>query len=387
MKKTFNREINFILLCACVEPDGERRKCIENAADSSLNWDLVYEISLRQRVLPLLYENIKSLLPGKVPARIIEKLNSVYFDNVTRNISLSLFLLKILSLLKENNISAVPFKGPLLAQDVYGDIGLRPFSDLDILVSKNNAFVAWQILLEDGFQTELVLDDGQKHKYIMSEDHMAFSKGNMCVELHWDMFGDYLCKPMKFEDVEESLKESVINNREVPDLSSEDLLLYLCIHGAKHRWGYLEMVCCVAEVIKRKEINWEVVEMMAQKLRCQRIFAVGIYLSWKLLEAPIPGCILEKIKNERIVLELADEVIEDMFKEVASLELKNITDRFSFFHIKVRDSFSDKFRYVLKILFCPSVKEWQYFPVPASFSFVHYLLRPYRLIKTSLMGR
>ena len=208
----------------------------------------------------------------------------------------------------------------------------------------------------------------------------------MCVELHWEIFGNYLCKPMKFADVERNLKNAMINNRQVRNLSSEYLLLYLCVHGAKHKWVYLEMVCSVAEVIKRKEINWEVVKSLVLRWRCQRMFAVGIYLSWKLLEAPVPDHILEKIKNEKRISEIAEDVTEDMFKGVTYSELKIITDKFSFFHIKVRNSFSDKFRYVLKVLFCPSVKEWQYFPVPASLSFVYYFLRPYRLIKTGLMG-
>jgi len=172
--KTFNHEINFVLLCACVKPDDERRNGIENVASSTLNWDLVYEISLRQRVLPLLYENIKSRLSSRVPDRIIEKLKNVYFDNVTRNISLSSFLLKVLNILKEDDIVAVPFKGPLLAQYVYGDIGLRPFSDLDVLVNQNDAVCAWGILLENGFSPKLELDHGQRHKYTKLMSNISF---------------------------------------------------------------------------------------------------------------------------------------------------------------------------------------------------------------------
>ncbi len=379
-------EIDFVLLCACVEPDDERRdRIIEDAANADLDWDLVYRISLQQRVLPILFENIKSLLRGMAPNRIFKKLQDIYLNNTIRNLSFTLFLSNTLILLEENGVFAIPFKGPVLAQEIYGDIGLRPISDLDILVSKKDAVVAWEILLKDRFLPLLEINDRQKHVYIRSEDHMVFFNGSMHVELHWKILGNYLHKPIMLENLRKGLRKVIINNREVPDLSSEHLLLYLCVHGANHGWEHLERVCSVAEVIKKKSINWEIVEKMASDWQCQKMFALGIYLSWKLLEAPIPENVLNEIKKDKNVSKLVEEVVAFMFSKFTNItEAKNITARFSSFHIRVRDSLLDKLRYVLRLALCPTIKEWQYFPVPASFTFLYYFLRPYRLMKAGL---
>ena len=143
----------------------------------------------------------------------------------------------------------MPFKGLLTARDIYGDIGLRSFSDLDLLVKKNQALKASNLLKNQGFFPEIALDQRQAEKYIQVEDNMSFrfKENSLTVELHWEMSGYYLSKPLFFEDLEARAGNIEIHNQHFLNLSSEDLLLYLCVHGAKHGWKYLEQVCCIAE--------------------------------------------------------------------------------------------------------------------------------------------
>jgi len=59
--------------------------------------------------------------------------------NAARNVFLTNKLFEILNLFKKNDILALPFKGPVLAESVYGDLSLRQFVDLDILVHNHDA--------------------------------------------------------------------------------------------------------------------------------------------------------------------------------------------------------------------------------------------------------
>ena len=45
-------------------------------------------------------------------------------------------LIRIMKLLEKNDIKALAFKGPVLSQMVYGDITLRQYVDLDVLIRK-----------------------------------------------------------------------------------------------------------------------------------------------------------------------------------------------------------------------------------------------------------
>ena len=376
-------ELNFILLCACIEPDHERCSRIKNAADSNLDWDLIYEVSLHHRVFPLLYKNIKDILPNSLPDGIVQKFKNIYVKNATKNLYFSVFLIKVISFLQAHDIFVLPFKGPVLAQDIYTNIELRQFSDLDILVSKKDAVNAWNIFIKDGFQPELDLNNNQKQKYVKSEDHIAFSKGSICVELHWEMSGIYLARPLILEHVSQELGKILFVDREISNLCSEYLLVYLCVHGAKHGWENIEQVCCVAGIIK-KNLDWNLIETLALKWKCQKILKLGLYLSWKLLDTSLPDNVLDNIKKDETISGLAQEVVAVMFENITNSKVRDTTDRFSSFHIRIRDSFIDKLRYFFRLVFRPTDKEWLYFPVPGYLSFFHYFLRPCRLVLARL---
>jgi hypothetical protein len=61
------------------------------------------------------------------------------FEEIARkNLRFTAELIRILNCLESHGIAAIPFKGPTLAESVYGNLALREFSDLDILVRQSD---------------------------------------------------------------------------------------------------------------------------------------------------------------------------------------------------------------------------------------------------------
>ncbi len=379
-------ELRFVVLCSCLDPDSETQALIQKMGVTSLDWDKVYETAREQRTLPLVSRNIRSIIPAKTALPIAEKLKSFSFQNTTRNLFALNLLLNIVRIFRENNISVMPFKGLLTAEDIYGDIGLRSFSDLDLLVKKNQALKAWDLLKNQGFLPEISLDMGQAEKFIQVEDNMSFQfKGNnMPVELHWEMSGYYLSEPLFFEKLETRTRNIEIHNQHFLNLSSEDLLLYLCVHGAKHGWEYLEQVCCVAEVLKQKQLDWDLIEALSRDWKCANILYTGLMLATILFKAPVPDAVNKKMLVTKKNYDISESVLGNMFKKYGVPGDEKGKERFSSFHLQIRDRAWDKSRYFFRLAFRPTKKEWQHFPVPAWLSFVHYFLRPFRLVKEGL---
>jgi len=105
--------------------------------------------------MPLLYRSLKKTCQQAVPSTYLEQLRDLFLTNAARNVFLTAKLLELLDLFKENNIAALPFKGPVLAESIYGDISLRQFVDLDVLVHKRDALKARNLLLAHGYQPEI----------------------------------------------------------------------------------------------------------------------------------------------------------------------------------------------------------------------------------------
>jgi hypothetical protein len=205
------------------------------------------------------------------------------------------------------------------------------------------------------------------------------------VELHWELTGKYLSKPFILDEILGTLTSVSVLNHEFQALTPETMLVYLCIHGAKHEWMLLDWVCCVAELLQKHEnLNWDQVETLAANRSAVRMLQVGLQLSWMIFKAPVPSSLIEINKKDNRVLTLSQRLISGMFQHSSDGDSQSRNERFSSFHIQIRDSITDKLRYLARLVFIPTKNEWAACPLPASLASLHYLLRPCMLIMKSL---
>ncbi|MCB0226148.1 MAG: nucleotidyltransferase family protein, partial [Anaerolineae bacterium] len=116
----------------------------------------------RHGLVPLLYRHLEAIDPTASPKPIFARLWSQSQATAGRNLMLTQELLRLLDLLAANDIPAIPYKGPALAALVYGDISLRPFNDLDILVPQRAARRAKALLEANGYHYPDRLTEAQE---------------------------------------------------------------------------------------------------------------------------------------------------------------------------------------------------------------------------------
>ncbi len=107
----------------------------------------------------------------------------------------------ILSLLENNGIAAIPYKGPALAASVYGDLALRQFADLDIMVRNEDVLRARDVMASLGYQPQLELNDIQAvaHQRTKYELPLIRNPGRFIVELKWAVVDEYFSFRMDSE--------------------------------------------------------------------------------------------------------------------------------------------------------------------------------------------
>lgn len=385
----FSKEIELLLLSSYSNLNKQDFDRLKYLSTQNIDWLLLNELVVQNRIYVIVYKNLK-LIKENIPEAFISYLKKMAVSTGVRNLFFTAFLQKTVTAFGEQGIFVLPFKGPVLSEYVYNDILIRPFSDLDILVNKSDCVQAFNILKSQGLMAQFELKESQIKKYIDDEDHFVFydPKTKITIELHWDISGLYLSSSLSVTDLKNHLMIGTINGIQIPCLSAESLMVYLCVHGSKHGWEFLEQICCVAEIVKTyNNLDWKKIEDISTFWRCKKMVLLGLYLSKKLLRAPVPESILLDIAKDNLINKMADEVIAILFNKVSTQTSKSIPDRFSLFHLRIRDSITDKVRYVLRLIFRPTDKEWLYFPVPAHFSFIHYFLRPLRLLFVKLRGQ
>ena len=378
-----NPETDLLLCCAraCITPDIAEH--IHSLVQQDIDWEYLLKTSLHHRVMPLLYQSFKKTCPEEIPEKVLTQLQSYYLSNAKRNLRLTARLLEILNLFNNNNILAVPFKGPVLAKCIYGDISLRQFSDLDILIHPNDALKARSVLMANNYQPEIKLDDKQFRIYLKTKEAFTFicNERNVFLDLHCGLKAGNSSFSIHSNIFDNHLKPVVIEGHKVKSLPIEEMLLYLCIHGALHCWSSLGWISCVAELIRSNpDLNYERITQMVRRVKYERIFFLGLFLAQDLLGAEPPQNIKKDLNKDPKIKSLAMEVYRNLFFNNGTSTNNEISDKFSFFHIKVRDRFSEKIRYIIRSAMYPTKVDWRRFPVPASISFLLYLLRPARLL-------
>jgi len=380
---TGNRtEIDLLLSCSRMSMNAERAERVGTLLRNEIDWEYLLHTSISHGVVPLVYRSLTSTCPEAVPEGTMRELRDYFYANALRNLLFTRELLKILSYFNAHRVPAVPFKGPSLAESVYGDVSLRQFCDLDILVPRQHVVRAKEILISQGYVPEFPLTRTQEASYLESHYHydLRHSDGRTLVELHWRIVPKYFSSRLDAERFWEYLEPISLGGKEVLAFSPEDLLLILCVHGSRERWARLEWICDVAELVGvHKRMNWQRVMDRARRLGSERMLFLGLFLASDLLGAVLPEKVLRTVQGDPAVKSLGRQVCERLFRGATapSGHLEGLL-----FHLKLRDDAWELiyycFRYACQVM-TPTRLEWESLPLPDLFFPFYYVLRPVML--------
>lgn len=342
-----------------------------------LDWDYLIALADRHGVLPLFNHNINSATTGLVPVQVLARLRDYNQENTRQSLFLTAELVKLIELLEAHGIRAVPFKGPTLALCAYGDVALREFSDLDILVHRQDVLKVRKLLVGEGFKTTPELTASQQAALLRFDCACNFSNDkNVVFDVHWKFVAPHSFA-FDTSGLWDRLETLTIGGKQLPTLSAEDLLPVLCLHGFTHFWERLGWICDIAGLIElQKDFDWESVVNNATEQGSRRILSLGLMLAGELLETPIPSEVLQIAQKDAVVRALAEDLKRRLFAGKPSAA--GIIDG-ALLQLRMRERRRDRIACGLRLAATPRVYDWMLVPLPKRLFFLYYLLRPLRL--------
>jgi len=307
---------------------------------------------------------------------------------VKENMLMSAELIKVMKILEENNIEALAFKGPTLAQMAYGDITLRQYSDLDILVNSNDLYKTAKLFLSHNLTTDLDIEFLKNTTLLEIGSDFSFYYNNTHIELHWNLFRKLLLQDNNSFNVWNEKKYVKINHHKLRTLPNDYLLIYLCIHGSKHLWERVEWIVDIDKLIRKyNDFNWEFIETSATALNSKNMLLIGLSLSHKLFQTPLPHNILMQLNSKKIqklTTEFQNLQENNTMHEIEGLP--RIFLKFKFI-TKMQDNIFNAITYYLASLFKPTHYDTYYVKLPKSLSWGYYFTRPIRLLSGLLKNK
>lgn len=378
-------ERELLRLCAACRLTDAAKSRVSELVGPATDWPYVIDWAARHRILPQLHRNLKAACESKVPARIADDLRRDYFLNASHNLRLSGEMIRLVQLFEANGIDVIPFKGPLLAEKVYGTVSARQFGDLDMLVPPEDVAKARRLLVAEGYTPEFALQGKIESEYLRSEHAFQFQKegAGFVIEVHWRFGSRDQAFPVRAEDVWLQHARQQFHGHNLRTLLQEDLLLYLCMHGAKHGWDRLEWISCLREFmnVERAHIDWTETLKRARNAGALRGLYIAILLAEQFGDTGVPDEIRAEARLDQQACQLAQRAMDRLFIDAdhSSRELARHA-----FYLRSRERARDQARIIL--FSCsriphPLAKDWSLFRIPASMSFLYYLLRPLRLLR------
>jgi hypothetical protein len=236
-------ELRLLLISSYRNTDEKDSNTIFNIINESVNWSRFFKYLQQHRLIPYVYDNLskyKHLLPNEILLNL-KKLNEQNTLHMLLLISETIRLLKIFD---ANNLWSMPLKGPVLAFQLYDDFSKRSSRDVDILIQPSDILKAVDILSNEGYK---IIPEGttiSKNKFeilkkIKHNISLYNSIKNVYIELHWRLsFHNYFTEgDYNFSQL--PIKLLKIYNSEIKIFRDDLQLLYLAVHGSKHKWSAL----------------------------------------------------------------------------------------------------------------------------------------------------
>ncbi len=386
-------EFRLLLLCAHTRVEPPQRELIRVLTLKPLDWEFILGKAYWHALTPLLFRNLRECCADRVPPAVLQQLESHYLASAKRNLFLTAELIRVLRILESADISAVSYKGPALAALAYGDVALRKFCDLDLVIRPRDILRAKSLLIKHGYQwhrhPSQVTGPGEIRKNrFWHEYNFVHPDSNSVIDLHWGISNQRFPFDIDLDDLWEDLVPARLLSQDVRVFPAPALLLFLCVHGSKDLWWKrIGWICDIAELLRSNpDLDWSYSFRLARQTGTRRALLLGLALARELLQVPLPGEICTWIRSDKAVQALVARVCHRLFDEPSILDRMLERQRF---RIRVRERLRDRipvYRHLAEaafaMIFVPNKQDREMIRLPGSLSALYYLVRPVRLART-----
>jgi hypothetical protein len=209
-------EFDLLVACCADSSSEQHADRIRKILSRPLDWERMLCLVDHHRVVPQVYGALSSF-PHLVPAQQLDALRLRYQNNARKTLWFTAELLRILSHLESAGIKTLPYKGPVLAQTLYGEVTHRQFGDLDVLILPADVPKAKAVLLELGYKPSIELAPPIEKRYVETGYEYSFNAvcGPNLLELQWRILPRFYSIDFDVADLVGRSDKISLGNREM----------------------------------------------------------------------------------------------------------------------------------------------------------------------------
>jgi hypothetical protein len=265
-----------------------------------LDWSALHEAATTHGVLPMVYHHLSAHFADDVPAGTLAAMRLTHLALLHHSLRIRGEAISLVAAFETAGVPVLAFKGPVIAALAYRPESLRTFTDLDLFVQKADVPRALAVLREADFEARNPLqpDYGDRwstyfpwHRPHGNANGYARGQGTAAalnVDLHWGFASRYFLCAWDPQSVWAPAQSVRLGDASVRTFSTEDTLLFLCLHATKDNLDRLRLVCDIAELLRTApDLDVDRLLTTARSARCERMLGLGVLMAHHLLDAPL----------------------------------------------------------------------------------------------------
>ncbi len=369
------------LLCACARRAGDQtRERVAALASGAVDWEVLPAL-LRRHGLQALGVSHLAAVRDRIPAPVWTELHAGAMAARADALAQWAELLRILRRCEETGVNAIPYKGPVLGWEAYGDLGARPSVDLDLLIRPDQFERASDALRGLGYQPEYRFSRARERWFRSVDGDYPFPHTDTggLVELHVRAMSRRFGPQPSTAELWTRRRETTVLGTPIVLLGEDDLFYLQVVHGAKHRWERLEWLAATAELLRARRGG--VSALHAARYPDQRAVLLGCLLARELLDAPVDPDTESRIACDPVVAELAEAARRHLFRD-PHLDDGAVNDTAAklWFNYRLQRGTLARVRYLYRWIAWPSPEDWEHLQIPDPMFFLYRITRPVRLL-------
>jgi Uncharacterised nucleotidyltransferase/Methyltransferase domain len=374
-----------IVVCSARAKTPENEERIKVLLGAGVNWSEMLASAIQHKMTPTLYERFRTLDGDWLAQDQREAMLQLARSAGRNNLAFLSEMVRLYGLFEAAQIPAIPFKGPALAWLAYPEFSHRTCVDLDFVVPQRYIPQATSLLQAHGYTPQFSAMEAEAGQGGPTPGEYAFAPSGKrtFVELHTEKTLRYFSRPLNLAEMNSRLVHLEIGGKDIRTFSVEDLLVMLCVHGAKHFWERLSWIVDIAKLVTAREVDWPLLSEVAAKMGSTRLLLLGLYLAHEMVGASLPQSVLERARNDAQVQRLARKVSEQYAENSNTSD--GVWDR-AVFRLRSCDGYWEGLRQLFRLSMSPTERDRRMIRLPNFLSPLYTFMRPFRLMSEYGLG-
>lgn len=148
-------EVAILLLCCRVFLQTSTHAALKTyISGHAIDWQRVYKLCARHKIRPVVF-NVLNKLQDVVPPEALQLFRAYCMEFSVFAFDRKIVTENIIARLREHGVTARFYKGMDFSQLLYGDIGMREFTDMDVIIPEEQVATVVDVMRAEGYEMHL----------------------------------------------------------------------------------------------------------------------------------------------------------------------------------------------------------------------------------------